>query len=195
MGVRDVSRIGARGRLLPMDLSDRSSSRVVVRPAVVADASDLATLRRQMFSDMLGSSAARGTGAVGTDREWFAAAVSWFAAAVDEPDVCIRVAVEDGTVLAAAMGELHLGAPAPSSPTGRKVHVSNVVTAPHARRRGLARRCLTEVLRWADEIARADRVELHATSQGRELYSQLGFVASDNLSMRRSTSTGAPNGA
>ena len=58
--------------------------------------------------------------------------------------------------------------------------VLNVYTEPAFRRRGLARRLMQEVLAWAKET-RLDSLVLHAVPDGRPLYEQMGFGATNEM--------------
>jgi GNAT superfamily N-acetyltransferase len=63
---------------------------------------------------------------------------------------------------------------------GRQAIVLNVYTETAWRRRGVARQLMASVLQWA----RDDGVEslvLHASPDGRPLYEQLGFVATNEM--------------
>lgn len=142
--------------------------------ATMADIPRLVEFRALMFTDM-------GLDASG---EWSAAASEWFRSALGDPRFHIVVVEIDGRLVSCGMGELQNGAPAPSCPNGRTVYVSNVVTERADRGRGHARRCMDELLRWAREDVAADRVELHASSDGLALYRKLGFVAAASPSMR-----------
>lgn len=61
--------------------------------------------------------------------------------------------------------------------------VMNAYTVPTHRRRGLARALLGHVLEWTREEG-LHRVVLHASSEGRALYEQVGFVASNEMRHR-----------
>jgi GNAT superfamily N-acetyltransferase len=63
---------------------------------------------------------------------------------------------------------------------GRQALVLNVYTEPSFRRRGVARQLMAEVLRWA-RSARFDSLVLHASPDGRPLYEELGFVATNEM--------------
>ena len=58
--------------------------------------------------------------------------------------------------------------------------ILNVYTEPAFRRRGLARRLIQEVLAWA-KAARIESLVLHAAPDGRALYEQLGFSATNEM--------------
>jgi GNAT superfamily N-acetyltransferase len=63
---------------------------------------------------------------------------------------------------------------------GRQAIVLNVYTEPAFRRRGLARQLMTEILRWAGTV-RLESLVLHAAPDGRHLYEELGFVATNEM--------------
>jgi GNAT superfamily N-acetyltransferase len=63
---------------------------------------------------------------------------------------------------------------------GPQALVLNVYTEPGLRRRGLARRLMQEVLEWA-KAARIESLVLHAAPDGRALYEQLGFSATNEM--------------
>jgi len=86
-----------------------------------------------------------------------------------------------GNVVAGAGVLLHSYHPSVTNTRGRPTaYILNVYTEPAHRRRGLARRLMTDILGWcvAHDIP---RVSLHASDAGRTLYEQLGFVASNEL--------------
>jgi GNAT superfamily N-acetyltransferase len=61
--------------------------------------------------------------------------------------------------------------------------VVNVYTEPEYRRQGIARALMLALMEWARTTA-ADRVVLHASSDGRALYESLGFVATNEMLWR-----------
>lgn len=63
---------------------------------------------------------------------------------------------------------------------GRQALVVNVYTEPMFRRRGLARCLMQEILAWAQQ-ARLDSLVLHAAPDGRPLYEQMGFAATNEM--------------
>lgn len=64
---------------------------------------------------------------------------------------------------------------------GRQAIVLNVYTHPAHRRRGLARRLMAEVLRWAPDEGRVDSLVLHASEDGRSLTEPLGFAPTNEM--------------
>ena len=75
---------------------------------------------------------------------------------------------------------VHSVPPGPSNLVGKTGYIMNLVTLPPWRRRGIARSLLSHVI----EVLRAEGVPLvtlHASSDGRGLYEELGFAARDEL--------------
>ncbi len=66
---------------------------------------------------------------------------------------------------------------------GRWAHVVNVYTEPEHRRRGLARALMAEVLGWYS--ANADDITLAASEDGRPLYEDLSFAATNYMRFKR----------
>jgi GNAT superfamily N-acetyltransferase len=102
----------------------------------------------------------------------------WLAAASAEPD----------RVVAGAGVQIRRVLPFPQRWTdgrvdvalGRQAIVLNVYTEPLFRRRGLARRLMHEVLTWAQTVD-LDSLVLHAAVDGRQLYEDLGFTATNEM--------------
>jgi GNAT superfamily N-acetyltransferase len=73
--------------------------------------------------------------------------------------------------------------PGPRNPGGLEAYVLNVYTKPEFRRLGIARALMARVV----DAARArgvNRIWLRASSEGRPLYENIGFGASNYLEMR-----------
>ena len=98
-------------------------------------------------------------------------------------DVAAFVADVDGDVVSCALGTVEHRAPSPSSPSGRRGKLYNVVTLPGFRSQGLARSCVTSLLAWFAATVEIDDVELVTSPDGRELYESLGFVVRDEPTM------------
>jgi ribosomal protein S18 acetylase RimI-like enzyme len=82
---------------------------------------------------------------------------------------------DEGEPIASIGLVVHSVPPSPFNRVGREGYIMNLVTLPAWRRRGIARALLSHVI----EVLRAEAVpvvSLHATSDGRELYEELGFV-------------------
>jgi GNAT superfamily N-acetyltransferase len=63
---------------------------------------------------------------------------------------------------------------------GRHATVLNVFTEPTWRRQGIAVLLLREIIHWT-QSQQLDRVVLHASNAGRELYEGLGFVPTNEM--------------
>ena len=148
-----------------------------IRRASSADAAAVVELRALMVSSM---------GVAGVDdTRWREAAHVWLERELGGRHTCVALAVaSDGRVAAGAMGALRFETPSPVNPNGVWALVNNVATQPDARRQGLARACVAEVLRWLREDTEARAVELFATGTGAGLYEQLGFTPTAWPAMR-----------
>ena len=149
------------------------------RRATADDLDDLLRLRVLMFEAMGTPPAAL------ADPTWREAARDWFRAKVDDERTLVLVVEESGEVLAGGLAEVLPAIPAPTLPHGRLGFVSNVATLPHARGRGFARAVMTELVRWLEKDAGADRVDLAATADGAVIYRSMGFTESAFPTMRR----------
>ena len=159
------------------DMSDQFT----VRLATVADAPTIARQRAEMFRDMGDlpdelyaplENAARADLAA-----WLAAGeyVGWVACRADRP----------GEIVAGAGIQLRGLLPRPDPGRralrrGQEAIVLNVFTDRAWRRRGVSRRLMECVIEWARAHGVA-RLVLHASPEGRALYEQLGFVATNEM--------------
>lgn len=140
-------------------------------PASPDDLDELVRLRRVMFESM---------GIDCTDRSWESVCRGRLAERLDGPDASTVAVVVDhpaagrAGLVASGIYELQLGLAGPTNPAGRRAYISSVSVDPAFRRRGLARAVMGHL---GAELTRRgiDRVELHATPDGRRLYEQLGF--------------------
>jgi GNAT superfamily N-acetyltransferase len=148
-----------------------------VRPATATDIPELVELRALLYEEV-----GHAWGSV--DPGWREACAAALEEALD--DGVTHTAVVDGpTGLAAcASGIIDRRLPGPYNPSGRSGHVLMVVTDRRYRGRGYGRAVMSALLDWFDERG-VTRVDLVATSQGRELYRQLGFVDHPDRTMRR----------
>lgn len=153
--------------------------RPVVRRAVPADAARLVDLRALMMTEM-GED-------VEADPSWRADAAAWFRRRMQDPAAFAAfVAEAPGTgIVGCAVGTLDDHAPSPRNRSGVRGEVSNVVTEPAYRRRGIARRCLDALLAWFEADTPARVVRLAATSDGEPLYRSLGFAEPRDLVLQR----------
>jgi GNAT superfamily N-acetyltransferase len=68
----------------------------------------------------------------------------------------------------------------PRDPRPRRAWIVNMYTEPAFRRRGLARRLMDAMIVWCHE-AKLDSVFLHASDEGRPLYTSLGFTPTNEM--------------
>ena len=145
----------------------------------MADVDALVRLRVEMFVAM-------GRDVGPEDAPWRITAVKWFASQIDSPDFAAFV-VDDPElgVVSVAAGTCDTRVPSPNNEPGRRGHVFNVSTDPRRRRRGLARKCMTALLDWFDNVTDVAVVTLSATDDGLALYTSLGFAQSRYPDLRR----------
>ena len=162
-----------------------SVSRVVsdsfkIRRATVSDADVIAWRRARMFQDM---------GDVSGDafeilrakarvrlKEWLESGdyIGWLATPADKPE----------TVVGGAGIQLQPILPRPRDASiigeGPQGTIVNVFTEPQWRRRGISSLLVEEIVTWSKD-QRIERLLLHASDEGRSLYEQFGFVASNEM--------------
>lgn len=122
---------------------------------------------------------------------WRRSAQDWFGTRLDDPGACIVVVETGGRVVSTAMAAVRDSAPSPSCPDGGNILISNVCTAPTARRRGHGRAAFTAVLAWARSTG-VPRAELMATGDGQGMYEAEGFTSTVFPAMRASLSPEKP---
>jgi GNAT superfamily N-acetyltransferase len=149
-------------------------SGIDVRPASEADVPDLVRLRRMMFEAM-GVNDSAHLDALD------AAAEAYFAEAVPGGSFQAWLAVTS-TGLAVGAGGVVIDQhpPSPGNLSGQVGTIMNLVTDPHHRRCGIARRIMEVIIKWLAEQG-IQWVSLHATGMGRPLYEELGFVESNEM--------------
>ena len=152
-----------------------------VRPATLADARIIARHRAEMFRDMGTLPDALYTELVDASRRYLETAmpsgeyVGWLAAPAAAP----------ATIVAGVGVQLRAVLPHPAPGGGALLFgpdalVVNVYTERGWRRRGVAKLLMQRIIEWAREH-RVDRLVLHASTEGRPLYEQLGFVGTNEM--------------
>jgi GNAT superfamily N-acetyltransferase len=151
---------------------------ISIRLATAADAPTIAGHRAKMFRDMGDLPADQFQNMVAAARRdltaWLTAGtyVGWLAAPTADP----------AAVVAGAGIQLRPLLPRPGKAirAGPEAIVVNVYTEPEWRRRGVARCLMERVIAWSrtHEVA---RLVLHASADGRALYEQLGFAATNEM--------------
>ena len=152
-----------------------------IRSATPADALLLATQRVAMFRDMGRTTPQIEQPLLASCAEYLSQAlasgeyVGWVACLTSSPDAAIGGAGVQFRPLIPR-----------TDPTGRFVLagreglVVNVYVDPAHRRRGVARRLMNTLIRWAPG-AGIVRLVLHAAPDGRHLYESLGFLPSNEM--------------
>jgi GNAT superfamily N-acetyltransferase len=153
----------------------------LIRRAGVADAEIIARHRVEMFRDMgtladvhadaLFRESTEALKPLLADGEY----LGWIAAAATDP---ADIAGGGGVHLMHRLPRVSLDRTSVES--GPIPLIVNVYTAPHWRRRGVARALMESILRWADETGFGG-VILHASADGRRLYEQLGFTPTNEM--------------
>src|SRR5206468_8318855 len=151
-----------------------------VRQATPEDAPIIAGHRDKMFRDMGDLPAEQVQTLVAAARRdlaaWLAAGtyVGWLAAPAADP----------AAIIAGAGIQLRPLLPRPlagqSIREGQEAIVLNVFTELGWRRRGVARRLMERVIEWS-RTHKVARLVLHASPDGRSLYDQLGFAATNEM--------------
>jgi GNAT superfamily N-acetyltransferase len=71
----------------------------------------------------------------------------------------------------------------PDDPSPRRGWIQNVYTEPGFRRQGVARRLMQTAIAWCRDAGFV-HISLHASTFGRALYEELGFVATNEMRLR-----------
>jgi GNAT superfamily N-acetyltransferase len=156
---------------------------VEIRAARASDISLIATHRASMFRDMGLLPDASAPDLIDATGSYLAEAlpsgeyVGWLASPRGEPQTIVGGA---GVQLRRILPFPYEGTAGPAIGLGRQGIVLNVYTEPGWRRRGIARELMTAVLRWA-RTERLESLVLHASSDGRALYEELGFTATNEM--------------
>src|SRR6266850_1542471 len=158
--------------------NDTAPAAFEVRPAAVADASDIARHRAEMFTDMGELPPALYDALVAASARELQAAlaagdyVGWLAAPRGAPREIVAGA---GVQIRRVLPHPLRGAGGVLLSGGRQGLVINVFTERAWRRRGLAELLTRRVIAWAAG-AGLDTLVLHASAEGRRLYERLGFA-------------------
>jgi GNAT superfamily N-acetyltransferase len=166
---------------MPQSSSSSSPSPVLVRVATPADADTIARHRADMFRDMGRLSDALYEPFRTASARYFANALStgeyagWLAVPCDHEEPVVAGA---GILIRPMAPSVNAnGTVIVDEPQGLIV---NVYTEPAWRRQGIARLVLQHVIDWARGTGLRNIV-LHASSDGRPLYEQMGFVPTNEM--------------
>jgi GNAT superfamily N-acetyltransferase len=148
-----------------------------IRTATVADTSTILHHRRSMFRDM-------GEGTTDELDRMAAMTEPWLAQALSDGSYRGWLAEDNHGRVVGGGGVLLCPWPAsPKDPLLRRAIILNVYTEPQFRHRGIARRLMKTILECLKEQAFVS-VFLHASDEGRALYGQLGFKATNEMRLR-----------
>jgi ribosomal protein S18 acetylase RimI-like enzyme len=152
---------------------------VFVRQARIEDADELTRLREVMLTVI----------APVTDRSWWDPCVDAFKRTLADPQGPLGAFVVDapdepGALAACSVGVVQYRLPSPSNPQGMSGYILSVATDPRYRRLGFARAAVKSTVDWFDDRG-VDRVDLHASEEGEQLYRQLGFHEPRGLALTR----------
>lgn len=150
---------------------------ITIRSATVADAPTILHHRRSMFRDM-------GEGTADELDRMAAMTAPWLAQALSDRSYRGWLAVEDSGRVVGGGGVLLCSWPAsPKDPWLRRAIILNVYTEPEFRHQGIARRIIVTILGWLKEQG-FPSASLHASHEGRHLYEELGFEATNEMRVR-----------
>lgn len=152
-------------------------AKITIRVATVADAPTILHHRRSMFRDM-------GEGTADELDRMAATTGPWLAQALSDGVYRGWLAEENSGRVVGGGGVLLCPWPAsPKDPWLHRAIILNVYSEPEFRRRGIARRIMVTILDWLKEQGFRS-VSLHASDEGRHLYEELGFKATNEMRLR-----------
>jgi len=113
-----------------------------------------------------------------------AVASPWLARALADGSYRHWLALDASGRVAAGGGALLCPWPAnPKDPCTQRAVILNVYTEPEFRKRGIARQIMLTILEWLKEQG-LRAVNLHASAEGRPLYEELGFEATNEMRLK-----------
>lgn len=144
------------------------NNNLTYRRANTGDVLSLAQCRKRQLLDE-GSSPASDI-----DREL----KDYFATSLSDDSLISWLALDHGAIIATSGVCFYRLPPTYSNPTGRIAYITNMYTAPAFRRQGIATHLFKLVI---EEARKLDYriVRLHASSDGKSIYSRMGFVDSE----------------
>jgi GNAT superfamily N-acetyltransferase len=154
-----------------------TQAEITIRGATVVDAAMILHHRRSMFCDM-------GEGTAEELDRMAAMTGPWLAQALADGSYRGWLAEDSSGRVIGGGGVLLCPWPAsPKDPLLRRAIILNVYTEPEFRHRGIARRIMATILGWLKEQG-FPSVSLHASDEGRHLYEELGFKATNQMRLR-----------
>jgi GNAT superfamily N-acetyltransferase len=150
---------------------------ITIREAASSESAIILHHRRSMFRDM-------GEGTVEELDRMVEVARPWLARALADGSYRHWLALDSSGRVAGGGGVLLCPWPAnPKDPCTERAVILNVYTEPEFRKRGIARFIMMTILAWLKEQGLRS-VNLHASAEGRRLYEELGFEATNEMRLR-----------
>ncbi|MGO8857373.1 MAG: GNAT family N-acetyltransferase [Steroidobacteraceae bacterium] len=150
---------------------------ITIREAAPSESAIVLHHRRSMFRDM-------GEGTVEQLDRMAEVASPWLARALADGSYRHWVALDDkGRVVGGGGVFLCPWPPNPTDPCTQRAVILNVYTEPEFRKRGIARQIMLTILGWVKDHG-FHSVNLHASAEGRPLYENLGFEATNEMRLR-----------
>jgi GNAT superfamily N-acetyltransferase len=139
-----------------------------IRPATVQDIDSIIERRFDMFRSMNDNI---DEAKMETLRQPTAA---YLQRAIPSGEFCAWLAESEGQVIGSAAVILHAKLPGPRNPSGREGYILSVYVNPAWRRQGIATALMNTILEYLRQN-NVGAAYLHASSEGRLVYEQLGF--------------------
>ncbi len=154
-----------------------TESDITIRETAPSESAIILHHRRSMFRDM-------GEGTVEELDRMAEVASPWLARALADGSYHHWLALDSAGRVAGGGGVLLCPWPAnPKEPCTERAVILNVYTEPEFRKLGIARQIMLTILAWVEEQGLRS-VNLHASAEGRPLYEQLGFEATNEMRLR-----------
>ena len=112
---------------------------------------------------------------IGNADEFRDSTLSYIKSHIEQDDLAIYLALDQGKIVASCMACLYQTPPLPSCLTGKTAELLNVYTQTDYRRKGIAERLVRMLLAELQERA-VEKVMLDYTDDGLPLYQKLGFT-------------------
>jgi len=150
---------------------------MVLRKAILGDVDVLIRLRLDYLRED------RGTLSPAEEEAITGQLLRYFPRAIADNSCVVYLAEEGGQILSTAFLTISERPANPSFITGIVGTLSNVLTYPAYRRRGLATRVISAIIGEARRLG-VSSIDLSATADGKPLYEKLGFHVSHYTAMR-----------
>ncbi len=109
---------------------------------------------------------------------------TYYASSIADGSLICWVGTDEAAVVATGALCFYQLPPSFSNPTGRIAYLTNMYTDDAFRRRGIASHLVSLLLKEAEKLAYTS-VRLHASDDGRSIYVNAGFVATDGYMAKK----------